>query len=414
MITITAIVIIVATLAGILFRPRGISEATAAALGGGAMALIGAVSLHDVGEELRQSADILLFLFGMMLLTAVTERAGVYEHLAEWAARLARGSGTLLFANVFVLGAIVTTLLSLDVMVIVVTPIVFTMAVRRKLDPLPFMFACTFVANTGSMLLPISNLTNLLVYHDANISFLEFAGEMWLAQIAAVLSNYLVFRWIFRRSLPRRITLDVVDPLPPTDWWYVVSALVLGVTLVGLFALGLLEEPLSIAALAGGAIILLIGGFSRRVRPLEIGRELSWSLFVFVIGMVILVRGAETTLLERAGSPIPDDPTLALFVAAAFGAVGSNIVNNVPMTLAALPFIADATGATRDAALYGTLAGVNIGPTLTTYGSLATMLWLTSVRKRGLDVPTMLYLRVGIVTMPIVLLSTLMALWLTL
>ncbi|MCC6791543.1 MAG: hypothetical protein IT336_07665 [Thermomicrobiales bacterium] len=414
MTTLLALVIVLATLAGILFRPRGISEAMAAAGGGIAMLLIGAVSLHDIGEELEQSADILLFLFGMMVLTAVTERAGVYEHLAEWSARLARGSGTLLFANVFVLGAVVTTLLSLDVMVIVVTPIVYTMAVRRRLDPLPFMFACTFVANTGSMLLPISNLTNLLVYHDAGLSFVDFAGAMWLAQIAAVGSNYLVFRWIFRQSLPRRIATDVVDPLPPTDWWYITSAGVLGLTLAGLFSLGLAEEPLSIAALAGGAVILGAGAITKRVRPLEIGRELSWSLFLFVIGMVVLVRGAETTLLDGIGSPVPSDPTLALFVSAAFGAAGSNIVNNVPMTLAALPFIGDAAGATRDAMLYGTLAGVNIGPTLTTYGSLATMLWLTAVRKRGLNVPTMLYLRVGIVTMPVVLISTLLALWITL
>src|SRR4051812_5058701 len=102
------------TLIGMLTRPRGLSEATIAGLGGAAMLLVGAVTPSQAVDEIRTSADILLFLLGMMVLTAATERAGVYEHLAEWCARLARGSGTRLFANVFLLGAIVTTLLSLD------------------------------------------------------------------------------------------------------------------------------------------------------------------------------------------------------------------------------------------------------------------------------------------------------------
>jgi arsenical pump membrane protein len=401
------------TLAGMLVRPRGLSEAWIAGLGGLAMLLTRAVSPRQAVDEVRHSGDVLLFLLGMMILTAATERAGVYEHLAEWCARLARGSGTLLFANVFVLGALVTTLLSLDVMIIVVTPIVYTIAVRRRLDPLPFMFACTFIANTGSLLLPISNLTNLLVYHDAGVSFVAFARTMWLPEIVAVATNYLLFRWIFRRSLPATLPLDVDDPLPATDWWYAVSAIVLAATLAGLFALGLAEKPLSIAALAGAAVILPIGLGGKRVVVREIAREVSWPLFVFVIGMVLVVRGAEETILLRVGTPLPGHPVGALIAAAGISAIGSNVVNNVPMTLLALPFLDDLGGRVRAAAIYGTLAGVNIGPTLTTYGSLATMLWLTAIRKRGMNVSTMLYLRVGVIAMPIILVATVVALLLT-
>lgn len=401
------------TLAGILTRPRGISEAWIAATGGCAMFIIGAISVADIQTEVRKSADILLFLLGMMVLTAVTERAGVYEHLAEWSARLARGSGTLLYANVFILGAVVTTLLSLDVMIIVVTPIVYSIAVRRRLEPMPFMFACTFVANTGSLLLPISNLTNLLVFNDLNLGFIDFVRTMWLPEIAAVTANFLVFLWLFRRSIPRQLPVGVEDPLPVTDWWYIAAAVGLAVTLVGLFISGIIGVALSIAALAGAAVMLAIGRIGGRVDLSEIRREISWPLFAFVFGMVLLVAGAEQTFLEGVTLQTFDDPRVALLVSAGASAFGSNIVNNVPMTLLALPFIHSSVEESQRALTYGTLAGVNIGPTLTTYGSLATMLWLTAVRKRGLQVSTMLYLRVGLVTMPIVLFATILALLVT-
>lgn len=405
-----ALAIVVATLAGILTRPRGIGEAWFAAAGGLAMVLVGAVGASAVRDEIGGSADILLFLLGMMALTSLVERAGVFEHLAEAFATWSRGSGGLLFANVFILGTIVTTLLSLDVMVIVITPIVYTIAMRRRIDPLPFMFACAFIANTGSLMLPISNLTNLLVYHELDIGFIAFARVMWLPNLAAVLANFLVFRWLFRSRIPRRFTLSSPDPLPPTDWWFWTSAATLSITLAGLFALGLTHRPLAIAALGGAAALLAIAVIGKRAGVVETGREVSWTLFLFVIGMVLVVRGVEPLLLAHVGSSLPTDPLIALLSATGVSALGSNIVNNVPMTLLGLSVIAQTTGKTREAFAYGLLVGSNIGPTLTTYGSLATMLWLTAIRKRGLEVSTGQYLRVGLVTMPLVLLAATLAL----
>ncbi|MER3438051.1 MAG: arsenic transporter, partial [Chloroflexota bacterium] len=144
--------IVAATLALILIRPRGISEAWVAAAGAAAMIVAGPLTLHDVPLVLRATADVLVFLAGMMVLTVVVEGAGVFAYLAEACARLARGSGIALLCLVFALGAVVTALLSLDVTVIVLTPIIYAVTTRRRLNALPFMFACTFVANTSSLL----------------------------------------------------------------------------------------------------------------------------------------------------------------------------------------------------------------------------------------------------------------------
>ena len=147
-------VVVFTTLLLILMRPRGITEAWIAS--GGALALLvaGAVDLDALPDIVAESLDVLLFLLGMMTLTGIVERAGIFDLLAESCAKAARGSGRRLYILLFLLGAVVTAFLSLDVTVIVLTPIVYAVTRRRGLDPLPFLFATSFVANTASLALP--------------------------------------------------------------------------------------------------------------------------------------------------------------------------------------------------------------------------------------------------------------------
>lgn len=410
-----AILLVVAiTLISILTRPRGISEAWFAAAGGLLMLLVSPLALDDLPGILRETGDVLLFLTGMMALTILVEHAGVFAHLAEATARLARGNGILLFCNIFVLGAVVTALLSLDVTVIMLTPIVYLVAKRRGLDPLPFMFACTFVANTASLVLPMSNLTNLLVYHDLGISFSRFVAVMWWPNLAAAVANLVIFLLLFRERLPRRFGSGYHEPLPPTGWWFWSASAVLAASLAGLFVLGLTDRPLAPAALAGAAVLLVIGLIGGQIVIPPLIQEFSWQVLLFVIGMFVVVRGVEIGVLASWTLPVPDSPGGGLLFGAGVSAVGSNIVNNVPMTLLMMSIFPRVEGATQEALAYGTLLGANIGPTLTTYGSLATMLWLTVVRRRGITVTTRDYLKVSLLTMPPVLAAAMAALWLAL
>jgi arsenical pump membrane protein len=405
--------IVAVTLAALVLRPRGLGEAWAAAAGAIAMFLAGAVGPADVVATLRETWDVLAFLLGMMALTWLAEEAGVFDRLAGWVARGARGNGLALFALVFALAAAVTALLSLDVTVLILTPVVYALTVRLRLDALPFMFACTFVANTGSLLLPISNLTNLLVYSQLGLGFGDFAARMWLPNLVAILVNFAIFLWLFRERLPERFD-PLADNLPPADWWLATAAVVLTATLAGLLALGLLRLPLAWAALAGGATLFVVGLAGRRTRAADAARAISWPLFIFVLGMFLVVRGFEHLWLDRLRIALPADPTVALALAACGNALGSNIVNNVPMTLLSLSLIARAAGPAREAMAYGALVGANIGPTLTTFGSLATMLWLTLIRRRGLDVSAIEYMKVALLTTPAVLAAATAALWLAL
>jgi arsenical pump membrane protein len=370
--------------------------------------------IADISGVTRETADVLGFLAGMMILTAVVERAGVFVLVAEGCARLARGSGLALYCLVFLLGAVVTALLSLDVTVIVLTPIVYELTRRRRIDAIPFLFACSYVANTASLVFPISNLTNLLVYHELDLDFASFARVMWLPNLAAFSANLLVLLVIFRARIPRRFeTTGEFEP-PQRDWWLTTAMIVLAGTLVALFTAGFSGRPLAYPALAGAAVLLGIGVAGKRIHVDAVARDVSWPVLVFVVGMLMIVRGLERGWLDHVSIETPHNPTLALLTGVAGAAIGSNIVNNVPTALLAIPVIGRATGAAREALAYGVLVGSNVGPVLTTYGSLATMLWLTMVRKRGLTVTTREYLTISFLSVPPILAATTAALWLSL
>jgi arsenical pump membrane protein len=407
------VAIVVLTLILMLTRPRGLTEAWAAAIGAIALVLTTAVPFARVPRAIGETADVLLFLLGMMVITGIAERARVFDVLAESVVRLARGNGRLLFVLVYLLGAIITATLSLDVTVIVLTPIVFALVARRRIPALPFMFACAFAANIASLILPVSNLTNLLVFDRLELDFPEFVATMWLPNLVATVTNVAIFLWLFRKEIPRHFVREVTFPIV-IDRWLVAAGSILAVSLAGILGLGLASEPIWWASVGGGAILLLLAAGTGRTTFRQAVHDVSPSIFVFVVSMTIVVDGFQRAWLRDQAIDFPASLPMALLGSIGLTAVGSNVVNNIPMAVLALGVIERAPEASRLALAYGSLIGANIGPALTTYGSLATMLWLTQLRRRGLEVSTGAYLRVSAITVPPVLLAAGFTLWLVL
>ncbi len=406
------------TLLLILVRPRGMNEAWATVLGGGLMLLLRLETPRQAWRTTVQGADVLVFLLAVMLLSALLDKSGFFDWAAVLAARAAKGRGNALYRNVFVLGAATTALLSLDTTAIIITPLVLAFVQRLRLRPLPFLLACAFVANTGSLLLPVSNLTNLLFQSAFHLKFGPFALRMALPQIGAVLVNFLVFRRLFRADLPGEFDLAAL-PEPGRvvkDQPYFRGAVgVLACVFVGYFAGSLRGVPPYAVALAGCGV-LLIWGILRKQVGADILREISWPLFPFVVGLFVVIQGVENlglaALIARGLGAAGHSP-LVLILTAAFGAAaGSNVVNNIPMALLAISVLREAHAASP--ALYGALLGCNIGPNLTPAGSLATMLVITTARKKGEDVSAGQFLRAGLWTTPLVLLTACVLLWLSL
>ena len=180
----------------------------------------------------------------------------------------------------------------------------------------------------------------------------------------------------------------------------------MAVTLVGIIALGLLSLPLSWAAIVGAGVLLALSFATGQFQPRILASEVAWPVLPFVIGMLIIVDSVNRNALSHLHWAYPGGSLAGPIAAAAVAAVGSNIVNNVPMALLAVPFIRHSDSTTTDRLAYATLVGTNIGPTLTTYGSLATLLWISIVRKRGITISSRSYLRVAWIISPPVMLAT--------
>ncbi|MGI8483489.1 MAG: SLC13 family permease [Thermomicrobiales bacterium] len=400
------LLIVAATLALMLVRPRGVTEVWVSAAGALAILAIRVVPTDAIPHVIGETSDVLLFLAGMMLLTGIAERAGVFEVLAEGCVRLARERGRVLFINLFVLGALVTATLSLDVTIIMLTPIVYALTSRRKLDALPFLFSCAFVANTASLVLPVSNLTNLLVYERFDMGFGNFVSVMWWPNLVAALTNLLVFLWIFRHRIPARFSAtNRAEESLAIDRWTITNGTVVAGTLIAVFAFGLANKPLWWASIGGAGMLLVLAVIGGRIRIAQMVHDLSPSIFVFIVSMTVVVDGFQRTWLAGRAIPFPESVSGAAITGIAGGAIGSNIVNNVPMTVLALSLIEQAHPSVQTALAYGTLVGTNIGPAFTTYGSLATMIWLTSIRRHGIEVSTREYMKVSLITVPIVLVA---------
>jgi len=414
-------VILLLTLILVIFRPRGLPAAIPAAMGGLIVLATRFVSLHQAWQIMRLAQDALVFLVGMMIVSAIVERAGFFDWCALLAARAGNGNVRRLYLFIFLTGTIITAFLSLDATAIVLTPIVYTMATRFKLRPLPFMFACGFIANTASLFMPISNLTNLLIYHALDLSFLRFSAVMLLPAILAVAANALLFTYLFRHDLSGHYHAPP-EPFHPDDQsFFTVAVVGLTLTLAAIFGASVLHLPIGWSALAGGVIMTLVCWWKGWVRPDVAVRSVSWNLIVLVLGLFLVVQAVEnaglTNRLDGLSRWTSTGHSFLQIMAVAGGtALGSNLINNIPMTIVAGTVLrASGTAASLRPALgYAALIGTNIGPNLTITGSLATLIWLSIVQRRGVSITAGQFLRLGIVATPIIFMSAVVGLWVSL
>lgn len=390
------IVICLAATAGVLARPWRLSEAAWPCLGAALLVAFGLLPLRLAGLAVAKGADVYLFLSGMMLLSEMARREGLFDWLAGHAVHWARGSRARLFALVYAIGVVVTAFLSNDATAVVLTPAVFAAARKAEADPLPALFACALVANAASFVLPISNPANLVLYGGAMPPLAAWLAAFALPSALAIGATYAALRWTMRARLTGACRAEVADARLGVGAGIALGGIV--ATAVVLLAVSALDRPLglptAIAGIATAAILLLrdpSGGW-RAIR------SVSWSVLPLVAGLFVLVAA-----LERLGliAAIAGQLRPGAGGAAAFGgavALASNAINNLPAGLIASGALGQAHVGqlVTDAALIG----VDLGPNLSITGSLATILWLAAIRREGEDVTFWTFLKVGAVTMP--------------
>jgi arsenical pump membrane protein len=407
--TVGSLLALVGVLIFAVVRPWGLPEVTAAAPVAALLVGLGVVSWRDTVREVVTLGPTVGFLAAVLVLAHLADEEGVFAYAGSVAGRLSRGSPRRLLGVVFVVASVVTAVLSLDATVVLLTPVVLATAARVGVRARPHVYACGHLANSASVLLPVSNLTNLLAFAASGLTFAGFAGLMALPWLAVISAEYVLLRWVFAADLatPRQPGMGRAAVAPP---WFALA--VLAGTLAGF---GLAEpaglHPVWVAA--GGALVLAVRRL-RRAPLAEVGRlvraaNLPFCGFVFALGVVVLAvrSGRAGTAVEQL---IPGRASFAgLLAAAVLAAVLANLLNNLPATLMLVPLIAHSPGL-----VLAVLLGVNIGPNLTYVGSLATLLWRQILHARDHPPAAWEFLRLGAVTVPAGLLAGVGALWLSL
>ncbi|HEX4432512.1 MAG TPA: SLC13 family permease [Frankiaceae bacterium] len=357
----------------------------------------GLLPLHEAGDVTARVGPVLGFLVAVTVLAELAERAEVFEQAADRVARVARGSVPRLFLLVCGVGAITTILLSLDTTAVLLTPVVLALAARLGLPPLPFAMTAVWLANTASLLLPVSNLTNLLAADKLGMSASAYVGKMLLPAAVAIVVTVVVLRIWFRRELRGRF-LPQPRHEPADRTLFAISA----VCCVGFGPAVIAGAPAWAAATPAAAVT--VGAFAwRRRSQLRFGL-VPWRLVILVEGLFLVVSAAGRHGLDRLLHDIIGSG--GTWRVGGISAAAANAFNNLPAYLAL-----ERQTSRHD--LLALLCGVNIGPLVLLWGSLATLLWRERCKARGLDVSAREFATLGLVGMPIVLAATLGALSLT-
>ncbi len=386
-------------------------------MGGGILAVIlGLVPPRQVAQVELGNWNIFLFFLGMMAIAALADQSGILDRAAAGIAHVSHGSVARLYLGVFLLGTVISVFFANDSTALVLTPIVYALVTRLTLDPLPFVFATTFIADTASISLPVSNPLNIILTDHFHLTLGSFVGALWLPALLVIVVNVTLFFVLFRRQIAGRFTLR--HSAPGVDVRAV--GIVLALLAVAYGVASALALPLGPVSLAGALALALVLQQAGRLSVSGLVGEIGWPIFGFIAGMLSVVQALEdsgvTAGLARdllslgRGSHIAE-----ISVAVVGSALGANLINNLPMALVMTSAIhaVHATGTTRLDLIYGTIVGCDLGPNLTHLGSLATLIWLLFLRRKGLDVSVWQYFRIGLIVMPPLLAAAILGLAVT-
>lgn len=422
---IVALLIFITTLALVIWQPRGLGIGWSASAGALAALVTGIVQPQDIVDVWAVVWNATAALIALIIITLLLDVAGTFEWLALHVARWGKGRAMRLYVFLIVLGALLSALFANDGAVLILTPLVMAMMAQLRLSPgatLAFVMGAGFVSDTASLPLVTSNLVNIVSADFFDISFLDYARIMAPVNVVAVLATLCVLCLVYGRKLPKRFDSTLLGE--PAAAIHDIATFRAGWIVMGLLLAGfLLLEPLGVplSAIASAAAMGLLW-VARRGKVIDVGQILKgapWDIVIFSLGMYLVVYGLRNEgLAAQLGGMLEWLAQQGLWAATIgtglLSAFLSSVMNNLPTVLLVALSIdtAELPLASREAMVYANVIGSDLGPKLTPIGSLATLLWLHVLQRKGLAVGWGYYFRMGVVlTLPVLMLTLIALAW---
>ncbi|MCG3677244.1 arsenic transporter [Aliarcobacter butzleri] len=409
--------IFLVTLFLIITQPKGLQIGTTAILGAIVALILGVVSINDVLDVTNIVWDATLAFIGIIILSLVLDEIGFFEWCALKMAKFSKGSGIRMFIYSILLGSFVSALFANDGAALILTPILLAKMRVLQLSTktiIAFLLAGGFISDSASLPFVFSNLTNIVTANYFNIGFVDYFLNMIVPFIVSVIAS-IVFLWlILRKDIPKKVDVRLLKEPKSViknmnlfyfSWFFLAF-------LLSAYALGdIYKLPISFFALGGALVLLIIASLTKSVNAKNIIKEAPWQIVWFSIGLYIVVYGLKnaglteylTTILNYL---VLQGDTIAIISTGFISAILSAVMNNLPTIMIMDIALKDIP---NEALAYANIIGCNLGPKMTPFGSLATLLWLHVLAKKGIKISFWEYSKFGLIITPPVLLITLLA-----
>ncbi|MFB1032107.1 MAG: arsenic transporter [Aliarcobacter cryaerophilus] len=413
-----ASLIFVITLTFVIVQPKNIQIGTSAIIGAIVALVFGVVSFSDVLDVTNIVWDATLAFIGIIILSLVLDEIGFFEWAALKMAKFSNGSGLKMFIYSILLGAFVSALFANDGAALILTPILLAKMRILQLNMktiVAFLLAGGFISDSASLPFVFSNLTNIVTANYFSIGFAQYFFDMIIPFIVSVIASTIFLWLILRKDIPKTVDITLLkEPksvIKNMKLFYF-SWVFLAFLLCAYFLGDAYDLPISIFALGGATIFLIIATISKSVEPVKIIKEAPWQVVWFSIGLYIVVYGLKNAGLTDYLAIILKDlslrgETIAVLGTGFIAAFLSAIMNNMPTIMIMDIALNDIQ---NQAMIYANIVGCNLGPKMTPFGSLATLLWLHVLAKKGVKISFAQYSKFGLIITPPVLFIVLLSL----
>jgi arsenical pump membrane protein len=417
---IVASLIFLITLLFVITQPRGLKIGTTAMMGAAVSLLLGTVNFNDVLLVTDIVWDATLAFIGIIIMSMVLDEIGFFEWCAIKMAKLSKGNGHFMFVYALLLGAFVSALFANDGAALILTPILLAKMRLLKLNAktiIAFLLAGGFISDSASLPFVFSNLTNIVTANYFNIGFVEYLGVMFVPFVVSVIVSILVLWLVLRNDIPKTIDVNLLknpdDVLKSKPLFYM-SWLFLALLLVAYFIGDAYHLPISLFALGGGLLFLALASYMKAARAGLTIKNAPWQVVWFSIGLYIVVYGLKNAgLTDYLASVLKDLATqgdmVAIIGTGFISAILSAVMNNMPTVMIMDIALVDIP---NQALAYANIIGCNLGPKMTPFGSLATLLWLHVLAQKGVKIGFWEYSKFGLLVTPPILFTVLVSLWL--